>query len=1127
MSDDITRWLGGLGLGQYAPAFSENAVGLGDLRHLTDEDLKSLGLPLGPRRRLQAAIKALADSAQASIEQQTRGQSDTAAESAEKRSDAERRPLTVLFCDLVGSTELSRRLDPEDMAKVISAYQDEVARQVAHYEGHVAKFLGDGVLAYFGWPRSHEDDGERAVRAGLAVTEAVARLRAPASEPLVTRVGIATGLVVVGDMTHESGTDKDAVVGETPNLAARLQSVASPGSIVVSQETSRLLGQLFELENLGSHDLKGFREPVRIWRVLGESRIESRFDAMHGDGLTPLVGREHEMAVLLDRWQAAKAGEGQVVLIASEAGVGKSRIIRALRERLGDDYTPVSQYGSPYHTNSALHPVIRLLERAAGFERSDAPEMRLAKLESLLALGSENLREDVPLIAALLALPTGARYAMLDLNPRQQKQKTLKALVDQLQGLAARRPVLAVYEDAQWMDPTMLELLDTIVQRAPALPMLVIVTFRPEFVPPWSGYPHVVSLSLPRLTRRQGAAIVEKVTGGKGLPPEVLDQILMKTDGIPLFVEELTKTVMESGLLRDAGDHFELSGPLPPLAIPATLHDSLLARLDRLAPVKEVAQIGAVVGRAFSYDLLAKVSLQPEAQLRASLEELVRSELVFRRGTPPEATYSFKQALVQDAAYESLLKSRRHQLHARIAAVLEECFPETIANEPEVLAHHLSQAGLHANAVKYWRQAGEIAVRRYANVEAIAHFSKALEALQTQPDGQARSEQELALQVALAVPLVAAKGHSGIEVERAYSRARALCEELGKLNELFPILRGLWNCYLARGQLERAHDLAVRISERAEAHEGPLQRALAHRARGSTLFFLGRFAEALDEADQAIAIDDALESADNESTRLFLYGERPGIISRLYAGWALWFLGFPDRAVARFDAALALAENLGHPYTLAFALSFAASMRNNRRDFAAAREYADAALRIAAKHDLPVWLGESSVAKGYAEARLGAHAEGIAQLRSGISSLQRIGDWHHRSHWLGLLAAACLEAGEGRDALAALDEAREAVAATQERYYAPELERLRGELLAREGQFDEAAAWFRKALDAAADMRAKSLELRAAMSLARLWSERGSRAAAYDLIAPTFSWFTEGLDTPDLRDARALMDQLG
>jgi class 3 adenylate cyclase/predicted ATPase len=1126
VADDIARWLEGLGLGEYASAFANSAVGLADLPYLTDGDLTTLGLPLGPRRRLQAAIKALAE-ANALSERPPAAQPDKAAEAAQESSRAERRQLTVLFSDLAGSTELSGRLDPEDMARVIGSYQDEVSRQVARYDGHVAKFLGDGVLAYFGWPRAHEDDSERAVRAGLAVTEAMARLRTPADEPLVARVGIATGLVVVGDMVGASAVEQGAVVGETPNLAARLQAVASPGTVVVSRDTRHLLGELFEFENLGSHDLKGFGKPVSVWRVLGESRAESRFDALHGAGLTPLVGREHEIALLLDRWQAARAGEGQVILIASEAGVGKSRMIRTLRERLGDTYTPVSHYGSPYHTNSALYPAIRLLERAAGFERADAPETRLQKLESLLALGSENLRDVVPLIAALLSLPSSARYATLDLTPRQQKQRTLEVLVDQLQGLAARQPVLAVFEDVHWMDPTTLELLDMIIQRVPTLPVLVIVSFRPEFVPPWTGYPHVATLTLSRLTRRHGAAIVDQVTGSKSLPPEVLDQILMKTDGIPLFVEELTKTVMESGLLKDAGDHFELSGPLPPLAIPATLHDSLLARLDRLALVKEVAQVGAVVGRAFSYELLANVSLQPASELRTSLEELVRSELVFCRGKPPEATYTFKHALVQDAAYASLLKSRRHQLHARIAAVLDERFPETVATEPEILAHHLSQAGMQVKAVEYWRKAGEIAVRRSANVEAIAHFLKALEGVKSQPDGRTRSEQELALQMALAVPLVAAKGWPGIEVERAYSRAQELCESLDKQDELFTVSRGLWNHYLARGEMQRAHDLAVRISAQAEEHQGPLQRALAHRAFGTTLFFLGRFAESLDETDRAIAIDDALDGADSDRTHLFLYGERPGLISRLYAGWASWFLGFPDRAVARFDDALALAEKLGHAYSLTFAMTFAAGMRNDRRDFAAALEYANAASRIAAKHDLPLWLGESAVAKGYAEASLGNHAEGIEQLCSGISGLQRIGDRHHRSHWLGFLAAAHLEAGAYGDALAALDAALEVVSATQERYYAPELERLRGTLATLQGRSDEAEACFQRALRAAVCMGAKSLELRSAMSLARLWSKRGRRAAAYDLLAPVYGWFTEGFDTTDLKDARTLLDELG
>jgi class 3 adenylate cyclase/predicted ATPase len=1126
VKDDIARWLDGLGLGQYVGVFADNAVGLGDLPFLTDEDLTGLGLPLGPRRRLQAAIAALARNTPASDERQSGATPDATAGSAGESSRAERRQLTVLFCDLVNSTALSSQLDPEDMARVIGAYQDEVAREVARYEGHVANYLGDGVLAFFGWPHAHEDDAERAVRTGLALTVAVARLQTPAGVPLVARVGIATGLVVVGDMIGEGGTDKDAVIGETPNLAARLQAVARPGRVVVSQDTRHLIGRLFELEDLGRHALKGFSEPVGIWEVLGESGAESRFDALHGSTLTPFVGREHELALLLDRWQIAKGGEGQVVLIACEAGVGKSRLVWALRERLADGYMPVSHYGSPYHTNSALHPVIRLLERAAGLERTDAPETRLGKLESLLARGSENLDETVPLVAALLSLPLSVRYAMPELNPRQQKQKTLEVLVDQLRGLAAHQPVLAVFEDAHWMDPTTLELVDMIVQCAKSLPILVLVCFRPEFVPPWTGHSHVAVLTLSRLSRRHGAAIVEAITGGKRLPSDVLEQILQKTDGIPLFVEELTKAVLESGLLRDAGDRFELSGPLPPLAIPATLHDSLLARLDRRAPVKEVAQIGAVVGREFSYELLAHVSRQSERELRASLEDLVRSELVFCRGVPPQAAYSFKNALVRDAAYESLLKSRRHQLHARIATVLEERFLETVATEPEVLAHHLSSAGLHGRAGEFWHKAGQIAVRRSANVEAIAHFARALEALATQPDSRRRSERELALQTELAVPLVAAKGHSGVEVERAYSRARALCEELGKQEELFPVLRGLWNNTLARGQFEGAHDLAVRIVTQAEAHGGQLERALAYRALGSTQFFLGRFAESLENTERAIAIDDSLEKGDGYGTHLFLYGERPGIVSRLYGGWAAWYLGFPDRAVASFDAALALAAKLDHPYTMAFAAAFAAGMRNDRRDFAAALEHANLASRIAARQDLPLWSGESAVAKGFAEAGLGRHAEGVDRLRNGIADLNRIGDFHHRSHWLGLLAAAYLEAGADRDARAALDEAFEVVAVTQERYYAPELDRLRGLVMIRHGERDEGEACLQEALRAASAMRAKSLELRAATSLARLWNEQGRRAAARDLLGPVYGWFTEGLDTADLRDARALLEQL-
>ena len=585
---------------------------------------------------------------------------------------AERRQLTVMFCDLVGSTELSRKLDPEDMSALIRAYQDTVAGELARFEGHVAKFMGDGVLAYFGWPKAHEDDAERAVRAGLAVTEAVGRLSGPGGEPLAARIGIATGQVVVGDLIGEGAAREEAVIGQTPNLAARLQALAEPGSIVISRRTRRLIGGLFDLADLGPQRLKGFAEPLAAFRVEGASHAESRFEALHGQRLTPMVGREHELGILLERWACAKDGDGQVVLIAGEPGIGKSRLIRALRERLGDEpYTAVSQYCSPYHTNSALYPVIGLLERAAQLDRDDPPEEQLAKLEAVLARSSDRLDEVVPLLAALLGLPANGSYPALSLTPEVQKRRTLQTLVDQLAGLAAKQPVLALYEDVHWIDPSTLEFVNLVIERIRQLRVLALVTFRPDFQPPWTGQAHVTTLTMSRLGRRQGADLVSRVTGEKPLPAEIVEQIAARTDGVPLFVEELTKTVLELGLLEDKGDHYELAGPLPPLAIPATLHDSLMARLDRLAPVKEVAQIGAVIGREFSHELLAVAAPMSANLLGDALEQLVAAELVFRRGQPPEATYAFKHALIQDAAYQSLLKSKRQQLHARIAQVLE------------------------------------------------------------------------------------------------------------------------------------------------------------------------------------------------------------------------------------------------------------------------------------------------------------------------------------------------------------------------------------------------------------------------------------------------------------------------
>ena len=705
---DIAAWLRELGLERYEQAFRKNEIDAQILPKLTAEDLRDIGVTIvGHRRKLLEAIAALTEPASAQPEPSTLAKAAPRA----KHAEAERRQLTVFFCDLVGSTELAARLDPEDLREVMRAYQAACADVVRGLEGHVARFLGDGVMAYFGWPQAHEDAAERAIRAGLQLTQDLAGLEPLVGVRLQARVGIATGHVVVGDLVSEGVSDKDVVSGDPPSLAARLQAVAAPGRIVISQSTRRLVGGLFRLIDLGPQHLKGFAEPLRAWQVEGQTRPEGRFEARQTAGLTPLVGRAEEIALLLRRWGQASHGEGQVVLVSGESGIGKSRLVRELGGHLENEpHSRILCQCTPHHTTSPLHPMIEQLERAASLESDDPPTVRLAKLEGLLVLTTHKLDQAVPLIANLLGIPVGERYPPLDLTPQRQKELLLEALQDRLAGLAVQQPVLLAYEDVHWIDPTTQELLALTIERIQRLRVLLIITFRPEFSPPWSSQPHISALALARLGRREGAAMVDRVAGRKALPAEVAAQIVAKTDGVPLFVEELTKTVLESGLLQDAGDHWELAGRLPPLAIPATLHDSLLARLDRLGPAKEIAQIGAALGREFGHAVLAAVADRPDAEVQCALDQLVAAELIFRRGAPPNVTYSFKHALVQDAAYGTLLKSRRQHLHARIAQVMEEQFPEIVETQPELLAQHYTGAGLTEQAIVHWEKAGDRAI---------------------------------------------------------------------------------------------------------------------------------------------------------------------------------------------------------------------------------------------------------------------------------------------------------------------------------------------------------------------------------------------------------------------------------
>jgi class 3 adenylate cyclase/predicted ATPase len=1122
---DIRTWLEANGFARFGDTFEENEIDGEALLELTEEHLKDFGIALGPRLKLLKAIESLrrASNEEAPASLQTRKPGPL----GQRMPEAERRQLTVLFCDLVGSTELAARLDPEDLRAVMRGYHAACADVIGHFDGYIAKFLGDGVLVYFGWPTAHEDDAERAVRAGLQLVDEVARLDFHPEVRLQARAGIATGIAVVGDLIGEGAAQEAAVVGEVPNLAARLQALAGPGGVVIGTATRRLLGGLFDLEDLGPKSLKGFAEPLIAWLVVGEGEAEARFEARHIAGLTPLVGRGEEIALLLRRWQQAMDGEGQAVLLSGEPGIGKSRIVREVRARLeGEPHVRMLCQCSPHHTTSPLHPVIDQLERAAGFARDDPPEAKLDKLEALLARGTDRLDEAMPLIAALLGVSTGERYPLPEMTPQRQKQRTLEVLVEQLEGLAGEEPVLFTYEDAHWIDPTTQELLGLMIERLQRLPILLLITCRPEFVPPWPAPPHVSALALTRLGRREGAALVEQVVGDKTLPDEIASQIVAKTDGVPLFVEELTKTVVESGLLTDAGDHYELAGPLPPLAIPSTLHDSLLARLDRLAPVKEVAQIGAVIGREFSHELLATVADRSEAELLSALDQLVAAELVFRRGVAPEVTYIFKHALVQDVAYQSLLKSKRQQLHTRIAEALEGQFPDTAETQPELLAQHFTDAGLAARAIPYWRRAGALAAARSANVEAIAHLSKGLELVGTLPETPEQLDEELALRLAIGGPLIATKGNAAPEVERTYSRAWALCEQLGRSDELFPVLRGLWTNYLVRGELQRAFDLAKRLVVLADEERALLRRAHACRALGSTLFFLGRLADAFQQFGRGIKLDGAVEDFGQHRAHALLYGEHPGVFCRMYQAWALWHLGYPDQALEMVNSALDLSYRLAQPHSTGFAPSFAAVLHNWRGEFAVARMRAEMAIEVARTHRMSALFGHATVCRGFALVGLGQQTEGIAQIRSGLADWNATGARLTETHWLGFIAEAHIRAGQFDDAITALDRAAETAAVTGECHCQAELDRLRGVVLVQTGERTEAASWFQQAIDTARKQQAKSLELRGTTSLGRLWVEQGEWQKARDLLAPIYGWFTEGFDTADLKDAKALLDEL-
>jgi class 3 adenylate cyclase/predicted ATPase len=1047
------------------------------------------------------------------------GDDEHDAASARLVSTAGRRQLTVLFCDLVGSTELASRLDPEDLRDVVLEYQSICAKVIARYDGHVAQYLGDGLLVYFGYPAAHEDDAQRAVRTGLGIVEAIVsaqgRFQRQWAAALHVRVGIHTGLVVTGEV-GAGPTREDLALGQAPNIAARIQSLAAPDAVLLSAATERLVSGFFELEPLGAQELKGIAGTVEVYRAVHESGARTRLDAAGPRGLSALVGRDREAEALRAAWERAEAGDGQVVLVTGDAGIGKSRLVRMLEEHVAarpDGWlTPIQC--SPYHQATALFPFIELLERVIlRFGREDSPAARAEVLEGWLTESSLDLAATRPLFADLLGLPASTAYPPLSDTPERQRQASIAAIVDVLVRRAARQPVLIVAEDVHWADATSLDLLAALARSTSGARMLLLVTYRS------GGRPaqlegSVPELALERLEPGAGASLVDTLSGGAPLSSEVRRQIVDRTDGVPLFIEELTRNILDSGLL-EAGRG--AAGALPSGAIPATLQDLLMARLDRTGEHKQLAQLAAVIGRESSLELLASVTGRRHETLRSELDRLLEADILVPTGRQGQERFAFRHALIQETAYGSLLRPDRQALHGRVADAMLAGSVDPSEARPEIIAWHLSHAARPAEAIPQWLAAGQGSLARSANIECISHLTAALEQLEQLPEGPERDAIEMGLRVLIAIPMTLTRGWANPEVGASYERAQALMGPHAEVPQLFPTRVGILTYHLVRGQLATAYDMGLKELELAERFGVDELRLEAELDRGTTSYYLGRTAESREHLAHAIELYDPAQ----HFPHAFVFGKDPGAVALVHMAGVEWLIGRADDALATANRGRALATTWNHPFSELWAAIGQAFVLQVRGDVEALRDVAQFVIQTSIEQVFPNWLAQGQVFMGWAMAATGQAGEGAELIRQGLGLWAMTGSELYTTYLSFLLVDALRRAGSP-EALGVLDEALARVERTGERFWEPELLRVRGELLAEPGD-PGAGAVLQGAFDLASSRGQTALELRAATSIVRLGRAAGAPADASALLRPVLGRISQGLATTDVTAARALL----